>query len=111
MDVIDTVLKDLEARKLGRFAPAATSNTSTTHVRKEDQQVGVRCIVLEDGKHEADGSEPRGVVRFVGQTGFGGGQGDWVGVELDEPVGKNDGRCVDLHSSQSCSRVDLADLN
>lgn len=30
-----------------------------------------------------------GVLRYLGETEFA--KGDWAGIELDEPVGKNDG--------------------
>ena len=38
-------------------------------------------ILLKDGK--------KGVVRFAGSTHFS--SGDWIGIELEEPEGKNDG--------------------
>ena len=49
--------------------------------------VGARCQVesTEEDFHK------RGTVRFVGPTKFGSGGGIWVGIEYDEPIGKNDG--------------------
>lgn len=87
----DTVLQDLKARSLGRFAPVAAQASSHQHRASPDQKVDARCIILSEGS-DPDGSEKRGTIRFVGPTSFGDGQGDWVGIELDEPTGKNDGR-------------------
>lgn len=96
----DTVLQDLKARRLGRFAPPLATSPTPTHRATPDQTPGKRCIVLHPGGSTTTtkpvGDEPRGTIEFVGKTGFGRGKGgeevgDWVGVRLDEPVGKNDG--------------------
>jgi len=47
-----------------------------------EEHVGQRVIVDEFGL---------GVLRFFGETEFGRGYGAWLGIELDEPLGKNDG--------------------
>ncbi|KAK1925028.1 tubulin-folding cofactor B [Papiliotrema laurentii] len=84
----DTVLSHLKANKLGRFAPTPTN---LTHAPPPPSSVpsnivvGARCQVPGDG-----GLERRGTVRYVGTAPIGKG-GAWVGVELDEPVGKGDG--------------------
>jgi tubulin-specific chaperone B len=52
---------------------------------REDLHVGVRCQVGDD-------ETKRGWIRFVGDTEFA--PGVWVGIEYDEPRGKNDGSSV-----------------
>ncbi len=93
----DSVLAWKRRQKLGRFDPHAKSQDEVILERrsKDEKEVvakgikeGLRCRVSND-----DGK--RGVVRFTGEVlGLGGQREEgclWVGVELDEPVGRNDG--------------------
>ena len=81
---LDTVLAYKQRQKLGRFAEKPDEGLQET---EEDVniQVGSRCQIesTEPGFHK------RGTVRFVGATKFA--PAVWVGVEYDEPIGKNDG--------------------
>ncbi|KAH6670111.1 CAP Gly-rich domain-containing protein [Halenospora varia] len=92
----DSVLAWKKANKLGRFDPDAPTILSSrlagyaSEVAEKGIEKGKRCRVGgEDAK--------RGEVMYVGEVeeivkGQGeGGRGVWVGVKLDEPVGKNDG--------------------
>lgn len=85
----DTVLAYKKANEIGRFSKAAAE------AEKEDVpshiNVGDRCRIL---PATSDEITKLGYVRFVGKVSFQ--YGIWVGVELDEPVGKNDGRYVRL---------------
>ncbi|KII86074.1 hypothetical protein PLICRDRAFT_165750 [Plicaturopsis crispa FD-325 SS-3] len=82
----DTVLAYKQRNKVGRFA-GSNESQPPREPPKIDIPVGARCQVdsTEEDLHK------RGVVRFVGPTKFGKGEGVWVGVEYDEPLGKNDG--------------------
>ncbi|KAG8854902.1 hypothetical protein FRB96_007302 [Tulasnella sp. 330] len=83
-----TVLEYKKQHKMGRFAPALDKAPATPPpVPSQSLVVGERCeVTLESG----EGLNRRGTIKFIGPTKFGKG-GDWVGVEYDEPVGKNDG--------------------
>lgn len=75
---------------MGRFAPVAGDGPPTPAPAPSHHiTVGSRCRVNVTG--EESGLEKRGTIRFLGQTQFGKSGGEWVGVEYDEPVGKNDG--------------------
>ncbi|KAI0075337.1 hypothetical protein K474DRAFT_1600046 [Panus rudis PR-1116 ss-1] len=84
----DTVLAYKLRNKIGRFAEKdGESSSASKSVPDVKIPIGARCEVetAEEDFHK------RGTVRFVGPTKFGNGEGVWVGIEYDEPIGKNDG--------------------
>ncbi|KYK55700.1 tubulin specific chaperone cofactor B [Drechmeria coniospora] len=87
----DSVLAWKKQQKLGRFDPDAPHHERAKldamrqEVCRRGIDVGKRCRV---GGEDAR----RGVVEYVGDVDeIPSGKGTWVGIRLDEPVGKNDG--------------------
>ncbi|KAI0378264.1 CAP Gly-rich domain-containing protein [Hypomontagnella monticulosa] len=87
----DSVLAWKKTEKLGRFNPDAPSlekakiDAFDSEIRSRGIEVGKRCRVGGDDSR-------RGEVKYVGEVKeIPGSIGAWVGVQLDEPVGKNDG--------------------
>lgn len=85
----DTVLAYKQRNKLGRFAdvPVPSGFVAPPPMVPSSFRIGSRCQVS-----LSDDFAKRGVIRFMGRTKFGPQDGTvWIGVELDEPIGKGDG--------------------
>jgi tubulin-folding cofactor B len=87
----DSVLAWKKANQLGRFDPDAPSHEQAklqafeTEIQNKGIEVGKRCRVGGD-------DDKRGKVMYVGDVDeIPGPGGKWIGVRLDEPIGKNDG--------------------
>ncbi|XP_061589824.1 CAP-Gly domain-containing linker protein 1 isoform X2 [Cololabis saira] len=77
----------------------SVSNLSDPDSMKKNQRelrLGDRVLV---------GGSKAGVVRFLGETDFA--KGEWCGVELDEPLGKNDGAVAGTRYFQCLPRYGL----
>ncbi|KAI1231938.1 hypothetical protein IHE44_0007580 [Lamprotornis superbus] len=68
------------AMKTGNESGSNLSDSGSVKKGDKDLRLGDRVLV---------GGTKTGVVRYVGETDFA--KGEWCGVELDEPLGKNDG--------------------
>jgi tubulin-folding cofactor B len=88
----DTVRAHLERNKLGRFDPEREEQ-----LRREREAIEALEQQLADKLKIGDRCEVpgnrRGTIKYVGEVNFQ--KGKWVGIQLDEPVGKNDGSVGD----------------
>ncbi|KAK5606714.1 CAP-GLY domain-containing linker protein 1 [Crenichthys baileyi] len=81
-----------------------TSSESVSNLSDPDSMKKIRRE-LRLGDRVLVGGTKAGVVRFLGETDFA--KGEWCGVELDEPLGKNDGAVAGTRYFQCLPRYGL----
>lgn len=82
----------------------AASSESVSNLSDPDSLKKIRRE-LRLGDRVLVGGTKAGVVRFLGETDFA--KGEWCGVELDEPLGKNDGAVAGTRYFQCMPRYGL----
>lgn len=79
-----------ERNKLGRFSAEAAAAEEAIQLANQKaadaMKIGDRCQVLGEDESAA---QKLGTVKFIGETKFQ--PGLWVGIQYDEPLGKNNG--------------------
>jgi tubulin-folding cofactor B len=86
----DSVRAFKQRNKLGRFA-AQDAETAKKLEADEARQTEAANTMKVGDRCEVDGGDmgKRGVIRYIGTPSFK--PGTWIGIEYDEPLGKNDG--------------------
>ena len=80
----DSVLEFKKKNRIGRFSQVEKKDFLDQEELSVKIKVGDRCMLSEDFK--------KGTVSFVGSVDFK--EGPWIGINLDEPVGKHDGMYI-----------------
>ncbi|MCJ1249670.1 hypothetical protein MMC30_006896 [Trapelia coarctata] len=86
----DSVLAWKKSQRLGRFDPLLPEHEAEK-IRAMWAEIADRNITVSARCRLGANSARRGTVAYVGEVEEIPGKGPWVGVVLDEPVGKNDG--------------------
>uniref|UniRef100_H2L7L6 CAP-Gly domain-containing protein n=1 Tax=Oryzias latipes TaxID=8090 RepID=H2L7L6_ORYLA len=90
--------------KMSALTRMAASSESASNLSDPDSLKKSRRELRLGDRVLVSGSKA-GVVRFLGETDFA--KGDWCGVELDEPLGKNDGAVAGARYFQCLPRFGL----
>ena len=85
-----SVLAWKKAQKLGRFDPFLPEHEAQK-IQSFWDEIGSRGITLQRRCRLGGEDARRGTVAYVGEVEEIPGKGPWIGVILDEPVGKHDG--------------------